>query len=141
MSNHEENTNTTTLGIPQLEAAEPIERIALTAEEQKAINALPGDCALLIGADSSNRSARFLLDLDLEIAGRHPDADIFLDDVTVSRKHAKFTRADDGFYITDCDSLNGTYVNTDRINEVKLKNGSEVRIGKFRFVFYASPNA
>ena len=82
--------------------------------------------------------ARFLLDSDVTTAGRHPDSDIFLDDVTVSRKHAVFRRTESGFVMRDVGSLNGTYVNRELVDEVTLTTGDEVQIGKFRLVFYAS---
>jgi pSer/pThr/pTyr-binding forkhead associated (FHA) protein len=84
-----------------------------------------------------NTGARFLLDDDIVQSGRHPDSDIFLDDVTVSRKHATFTREGNTFVVRDVGSLNGTYVNRERIDEVALQTGDEVQIGKFRLVFYA----
>jgi pSer/pThr/pTyr-binding forkhead associated (FHA) protein len=72
-------------------------------------------------------------------AGRHPDSDIFLDDVTVSRRHAEFRRTPTGgFLVRDVGSLNGTYVNRDRIDEAVLSGGDEVQIGKYRLVFFAS---
>lgn len=72
--------------------------------------------------------------------GRHPQSDIFLDDVTVSRRHVEFRRGPDGsFTVGDVGSLNGTYVNRERIDSVLLSNGDEVQIGKYRLVFYASP--
>jgi pSer/pThr/pTyr-binding forkhead associated (FHA) protein len=71
-------------------------------------------------------------------AGRHPDSDIFLDDVTVSRRHAEFRRDGQSVKVRDVGSLNGTYVNRDRIDEVTLSNGDEVQIGKYRLVYYAS---
>ena len=70
-------------------------------------------------------------------SGRHPDSDIFLDDVTVSRKHATFRREGVTFVVRDVGSLNGTYVNRERIDEAALQTGDEVQIGKFRLVFYA----
>ena len=70
-------------------------------------------------------------------AGRHPDSEIFLDDVTVSRRHAVFHRAGDQFTVSDVGSLNGTYVNRDRIEKVQLTDGDEVQIGKYRLVFFA----
>ena len=70
-------------------------------------------------------------------AGRHPDSEIFLDDVTVSRRHAVFERTGGTFTVSDVGSLNGTYVNRDRIDEVQLKDGDEVQIGKYRLVFFA----
>ena len=69
--------------------------------------------------------------------GRHPDAEIFLDDVTVSRRHLNFHRVDSGFEIEDLGSLNGTYVNHDRVDRYQLKSGDEVQIGKFRLTYYA----
>jgi pSer/pThr/pTyr-binding forkhead associated (FHA) protein len=71
-------------------------------------------------------------------AGRHPDCDIFLDDVTVSRKHAAFVAQGGGYVVRDAGSLNGTYVNRERIDEAPLHQGDEVQIGKFRLVYYSS---
>ena len=85
-----------------------------------------------------NAGSRFLLDQDVTTAGRHPDSDIFLDDVTVSRKHATFSRQDGRFVVRDVGSLNGTYVNRERIDETVLTTGDEVQIGKYRLVFYAA---
>jgi pSer/pThr/pTyr-binding forkhead associated (FHA) protein len=79
-----------------------------------------------------------LLDADRTTAGRHPGSDIFLDDVTVSRKHAEFIRRQERFVVRDVGSLNGTYVRRDRIDEAVLRDGDEVQIGKFRMVFYPS---
>jgi pSer/pThr/pTyr-binding forkhead associated (FHA) protein len=72
-------------------------------------------------------------------AGRHPDSDIFLDDITVSRHHAEFRRGPDGFTLRDLGSLNGTYVNRGRIDETLLVGGDEVQIGKYRMLFLARP--
>lgn len=85
-----------------------------------------------------NTGARFLLDTDLAMAGRHPDADIFLDDVTVSRRHAEFRRHGTAFEVRDLGSLNGTYFDGVRIENALLHDGAEVQIGKFRLTFYAS---
>ncbi len=82
-----------------------------------------------------NAGSRFLLDHDITTAGRHRDSDIFLDDVTVSRRHAEFYRHGDRFTVRDVGSLNGTYVNQERIEEAPLNGGDEVQIGKFRLVF------
>jgi pSer/pThr/pTyr-binding forkhead associated (FHA) protein len=98
---------------------------------------LPPDTALLIVLRGSNAGSRFLLDHDFTSAGRHPDSDIFLDDVTVSRRHAEFYRHGDHFTVRDVGSLNGTYVNRDRIEEAELFGGDEVQIGKFRLLFMA----
>jgi len=100
-----------------------------------AIEALPQDAALLVVTRGPNAGSRFLLDDDFTSAGRHPDSDIFLDDVTVSRRHAEFYRHGDGFTVRDVGSLNGTYVNRERIEEAELFGGDEVQIGKFRLRF------
>ncbi|PPB50265.1 FHA domain-containing protein [Arthrobacter pityocampae] len=128
---------TTTIGLPpQVEVTE-LER-HLTREEQASVAALPAGSALLIAHSGPNAGARFLLDEDVTKAGRHPNADIFLDDVTVSRQHAEFRRTGNGFMVVDTRSLNGTYVNNDRVDSVALRNGNEVQIGKFRLTFYAA---
>ena len=85
-----------------------------------------------------NAGSRFRLDADLTTAGRHPDSDIFLDDVTVSRRHAEFYRQGNRFTVRDVGSLNGTYVNRERIEEAELTGGDEVQIGKFRLLFLTS---
>jgi pSer/pThr/pTyr-binding forkhead associated (FHA) protein len=83
--------------------------------------------------------ARFLLDHDVTVAGRHPAVDIFLDDVTVSRRHAEFRRQGTSFSVVDLGSLNGTFCDGSRIDgEVPLEDGAEVQVGKFRFTFFAS---
>ena len=81
--------------------------------------------------------SRFLLDQDEITAGRHPQSAIFLDDVTVSRSHAIFRRVTGGFTVEDAGSLNGTYVNRDRIEKVDLSDGDEVQVGKYRLVYFA----
>ncbi|ERS41192.1 MULTISPECIES: oxoglutarate dehydrogenase inhibitor Odhl [Corynebacterium] len=92
--------------------------------------------ALLVVKRGSNAGARFLLDQDTTTAGRHPEADIFLDDVTVSRRHAEFRKNDEGqFEVVDVGSLNGTYVNREPRNSQALEVGDEIQIGKFRLVF------
>jgi pSer/pThr/pTyr-binding forkhead associated (FHA) protein len=106
--------------------------------DQAAVDALPAGSALLVVLRGPNAGSRFLLDTDVVSAGRHPDSDIFLDDVTVSRRHAEFRRTDEGFVVSDVGSLNGTYVNRDRIDGVLLTNGDEVQVGKYRLVYYAS---
>ena len=80
---------------------------------------------------------RSLLDAPEISAGRHPESDIFLDDVTVSRRHATFAQEGATFTVSDAGSLNGTYVNRDRIDTVTLSDGDEVQIGKFRLVFFS----
>jgi len=132
-------SETTSIQLTPVRLHEPDVRPPLAPEERAAVQALPPGSALLIAHSGPNAGARFLLDSDTTTAGRHPDADIFLDDVTVSRKHVQFVRTPEGFEVVDTGSLNGTYVNQDRVDNVLLKNGSEVQIGKFRLTYYLSP--
>ncbi|WP_246569119.1 FHA domain-containing protein [Polymorphospora rubra] len=99
---------------------------------------LPPGAALLAIHQGPNAGARFLLDTDLTTSGRHPDSDIFLDDVTVSRRHGEFHRNGDTFTVRDAGSLNGTYVNRERVESATLNDGDEVQIGKFRMTFIAA---
>ncbi len=103
--------------------------------------ALPAGTALLVVRRGPNAGSRFLLDSDLTTAGRHPESDIFLDDVTVSRRHAEFYRHAGRFTVRDVGSLNGTYVNRERIEETELSGGDEVQVGKFRLLFLLSPRS
>ena len=100
---------------------------------------LPEGQALLVVKRGPNAGARFLLDQETTTAGRHPEADIFLDDVTVSRRHAEFRKNGDTFEVVDVGSLNGTYVNREPVDSAVLANGDEVQIGKFRLVFLTGP--
>ncbi|MGW1888371.1 FHA domain-containing protein [Streptomyces sp. NPDC001970] len=135
---------TSTISISGLEAYEaeatgqtPLP--SLSPEAQAAVDALPLGSALLVVRRGPNSGSRFLLDGELTTAGRHPQSDIFLDDVTVSRRHVEFRRSPDGsFTVTDVGSLNGTYVNREPIDSVVLSNGDEVQIGKYRLVFHSS---
>jgi pSer/pThr/pTyr-binding forkhead associated (FHA) protein len=102
---------------------------------------LPPGTALLVVRRGPNAGARFLLDHDVTTSGRHPDSDIFLDDVTVSRRHAEFHRDGSTFTVRDVGSLNGTYVNRERVEAATLAGGDEVQIGKFRLVLIAGPRS
>jgi FHA domain/zinc-ribbon domain len=108
--------------------------------DSEAFGVLPDGSALLLVMRGPNAGSRFRLDGDLTTAGRHPDSDIFLDDVTVSRRHAEFYREGAFFTVRDVGSLNGTYVNRERIEEAQLAGGDEVQIGKFRLLFLTSQN-
>jgi pSer/pThr/pTyr-binding forkhead associated (FHA) protein len=99
------------------------------------VEGLPSGSALLVVKRGPNAGSRFLLDQDTTTAGRHPDSDIFLDDVTVSRRHAEFRRSGDDYEVVDVGSLNGTYVNREPKNSAVLSTGDEIQIGKFRLVF------
>jgi len=110
----------------------------LSSEEAAAVAALPSGSGILLIHRGPGVGARFLLDADSAIAGRHPDADVFLDDVTVSRRHAEFQRRGTLFTVRDLGSLNGTYVGGRLVDSAGLEDGQEVQIGKFRLTFYAS---
>lgn len=99
------------------------------------VEGLPEGQALLVVKRGPNAGSRFLLDQATTSAGRHPDSDIFLDDVTVSRRHAEFRSERGTFTVVDVGSLNGTYVNREPVDSAALTNGDEVQIGKFRLVF------
>jgi hypothetical protein len=110
-------------------------------EGPTSLDSLPAGSALLVVKRGPNAGSRFLLDADVTTAGRHPDSDIFLDDITVSRRHAEFLREGGGFVVRDVGSLNGTYLNRERIERSVLAGGDEVQIGKYRLVFLAGPAA
>ena len=129
-----ESTATITFGAPSKESAD--HRESLNDADAAAVDALPAGSALLVVQRGPSAGSRFLLDTDVVSAGRHPDSEIFLDDVTVSRRHATFTREGSTFTVSDAGSLNGTYVNRDRIDTVVLKDTDEVQIGKYRLVFF-----
>ena len=103
------------------------------------VEGLPSGSALLVVKRGPNAGSRFLLDRSTTSAGRHPDSDIFLDDVTVSRRHAEFRLENGEFQVVDVGSLNGTYVNREPVDSAVLANGDEVQIGKFRLVFLTGP--
>ncbi len=103
------------------------------------VEGLPLGSALLVVKRGPNAGSRFLLDQPVTSAGRHPDSDIFLDDVTVSRRHAEFRLENNEFQVVDVGSLNGTYVNREPVDSAVLVNGDEVQVGKFRLVFLTGP--
>ena len=117
--------------------SEAPEERPLNDADAAAVDALPAGSALLVVQRGPSAGSRFLLDTDVVTAGRHPDSEIFLDDVTVSRRHAEFHRQGETFTVTDVGSLNGTYVNRDRIDTVQLTDSDEVQIGKYRLVFFS----
>lgn len=91
--------------------------------------------AVLVVQRGMGEGASYLLVGDVVTAGREPDSDLFLDDVTVSRQHAELRRMTGGWLLRDVGSLNGTYVNRQRIEEAALAPGDEVQIGKYRFAY------
>jgi len=103
------------------------------------VDGLPSGSALVVVKRGPNAGSRFLPDQPVTSAGRHPGSDIFLDDITVSRRHAEFRRENGQFRIVDTGSLNGTYVNRNLVQSAVLANGDEIQIGKFRLVFLIRP--
>jgi len=97
----------------------------------------PGQ-ALLVVKRGPNAGSKFLIDKDVTTVGRYPESDIFLDDVTVSRRHAEIRRGDSRFFIHDVGSLNGTYVNLERVEDTELANDDELQVGKFKLSFYCA---
>jgi len=83
-----------------------------------------------------NIGEKFLLSKTEIPIGRSPESDIFLDDITVSRKHAVLEKTDQGFKIKDVESLNGTYVNGKRVDDLLLQNGDRIQIGKYVFLYF-----
>ncbi|MFV2195419.1 FHA domain-containing protein [Nocardiopsis sp. LOL_012] len=110
-----------------------------STDDPNSADALPVGTALLVVKRGPNAGSRFLLDSDVTTAGRHPNSDIFLDDVTVSRRHVEFFRRGGGFGVRDVGSLNGTYVNREPVDEAELGGGDEIQIGKFRMVLLTKP--
>lgn len=125
-----------TISLDSYTAADEAGPHRLSPQDQAAVDALSPGSALLIVHSGPNAGARFLLDVDVTTAGRSVSGDIFLDDVTVSREHAQFIRDGEAFYVRDSGSLNGTYVNHERLTNTALADGDEVQIGKYRFTFY-----
>ena len=103
--------------------------VALALEE------MPDATSMVVVKRGPNAGSKFVLEGEVTRAGRHPDSDIFLDDITVSRRHAEIVRTGDGYSVRDAGSLNGTYLNRERIEDAPLANGDELQIGKFRLVF------
>ena len=117
----------------------PVESAGDVADEELTVSleGLPESLAMLVVKRGPNAGSRFVLDSEVTRAGRHPDSDIFLDDITVSRRHAEVVRDGGSYRVRDVGSLNGTYLNRERIEEATLANGDELQIGKFRLVFFS----
>lgn len=122
----------TTITFHPVSPSDPVdEEMSISLDE------VPGDVGVLVVKRGPKAGSRFALAGDVTTAGRHPDSDIFLDDVTVSRRHAEIEHRGPAYLVRDAGSLNGTYVNRERVEEYELANGDEVQIGKFKLVFFA----
>ena len=115
---------------PLLDAPGPADDVQVDLDD------LPADGGVLIVRSGAQAGLTFPLDRPLTRLGRHPDSEIMLDDITVSRRHADVERTRDGYVARDAGSLNGTYVNQERIEEAPLRQGDELQVGKFRLVFF-----
>lgn len=130
---------TTIIGLPAITV--PVTSTGdrpLTKEDLDTIMRLSDGTALLISTRGAVSGSRYLLDEDEITVGRNPRADILLDDSTVSRSHAVFRRVNGAYSVIDAGSLNGTYVNRQRVDQKQLNNGDEIMIGKFRLVYFTN---
>jgi pSer/pThr/pTyr-binding forkhead associated (FHA) protein len=125
----DQGSDTTVTFAPADLEADLDEEIHIAPEE------LEGGRGVLVVKRGANAGSKFFMDTDVTRIGRHPESDIFLDDITVSRRHAEIRRADGNFALHDVGSLNGTYVNRQRVEEAGLRSGDEIQIGKFKLVF------
>jgi pSer/pThr/pTyr-binding forkhead associated (FHA) protein len=132
-----DDSTDTTLSFPLPETPNGLEEDLSIALEE----AIPAEVGVLVVKRGPNAGSRFVLESEVTHAGRHPDSEIFLDDITVSRRHAEFVRQGRSYVVRDVGSLNGTYLNRERIEEAPLTNGDEVQIGKFKLVFLAGVEA
>ena len=118
-----------------LSITELAERLELDEELGAALAELPEGMGMLVVRRGPNAGSRFVLDGEVTALGRHPDSDIFLDDITVSRRHAEITRSDRGYEVRDAGSLNGTYVDHERVELAPLRDLNEIQIGRFVLTF------
>lgn len=111
------------------------DRESLSADLGEVLDALPEGLGMLVVRRGPNAGSTFVLEGDETTLGRHPDSDVFLDDVTVSRRHATVRRIDGGYEVADAGSLNGTYVDHDRVDTALLRDMQEVQVGRFVLTF------
>ena len=118
-------------------SVQPVEDTSEGVDDATAVGSLelPRGAGMLVVKRGPNTGVRYVLESEVTRAGRHPESDIFLDDITVSRRHAEFLTRDQITSVRDVGSLNGTYVNRERIEEARLSSGDEVQIGKFKLLF------
>ncbi len=132
-----------TEGADELEVIHPPEAVpegkaVLIMEVATSIPAPARGTAILIIKKGPESGSRLVIEKQVTSMGRHPESDIFLDDITVSRRHAEIRKTGEGFEIADTGSLNGTYVNRERIERSDLRSGDEIQIGKFKMLFFGS---
>jgi hypothetical protein len=122
----------TTLTLSAVEAATEEDEL------ERYLDGLAPGLGMLVVRHGPNAGSSYRLEEPVTAIGRHPDSDIFLDDITVSRRHVAIERGDDGYTLRDVGSLNGTYVNRKRVDEAFLRHGDEVQIGRYRLSFVFS---
>jgi len=115
--------------------AELAERLELGEELGEALAELPHGIGMLVVRRGPNAGSRFVLDAEVTTVGRHPDSDVFLDDITVSRRHASVRRVPGGYEVADVGSLNGTYVDHHRVDQAPLHHLADLQIGRFVLLF------
>ena len=119
----------TTLTLSAVEAASEEDEL------DRYLEGLAPGLGMLVVRHGPNAGSSYRLDKEVTTIGRHPDSDIFLDDITVSRRHVAMERDEHGYTLRDVGSLNGTYVNRERVDEARLRHGDEVQIGRYRLTF------
>ena len=125
------NQENTTVTFHPDDPGEPSDELAVDLDE------LPNDVGMLVVKRGPKAGSRFALTDPVTTAGRHPESNIFLDDITVSRRHVEVRKDGEDYYASDVGSLNGTYLNRERITSpVLLANGDELQIGKYKLVFF-----
>lgn len=116
-------------------------RRALEQEMGDVLDQLPAGLGMLVVRRGPNAGSTFVLEAESTSLGRHPDSDIFLDDVTVSRRHAVVRRTNGGYEVSDVGSLNGTYVDHESVETAPLRDMSELQIGRFVLTFVLGTEA
>ncbi|MGH8977625.1 MAG: FHA domain-containing protein [Acidimicrobiia bacterium] len=119
----------TTLTLAAVEAAD------VEDELERYLEGLPPGVGLLVIRRGPETGSSYRLEQPSTAIGRHPDSEIFLDDITVSRRHVQLVKDDEGYLLRDVGSLNGTYVNRERVEEARLQHGDEVQVGRYRLSF------
>lgn len=125
-----------TITIPKID---PLQDAAGDDDDARVtLSEIPQGQAVLVVRAGGNLGDRYLISGRVTNLGRHPDNDIVLDDITVSRHHVEIEHTSDGYHVRDTGSLNGTYINQHRVDEESIQQGDELQIGKFRLVFFES---
>ncbi len=120
----------TTVSIPLFD-----DSVSAANEHQETVASIDPTGAILVARRGPNAGSSFSLAAAVTTLGRSPESDIFLDDVTVSREHAVVERTGDDYRIRDCDSLNGTYIDHERVQDEALAESNEIQVGRFVFTF------